>query len=195
VDEAPILQVKIGDFGTSKRIALFNPGTCLMTTAGTLGYMAPEVDDTLVPKTNSVDVWSLGCILYRMVAGSPLFNSRWELYKYAITASSPPLAIKNKGFSLPCQDFLRNVLQPSPENRPSAEGCLNTAWIINKAPGSAHSIGRGLYTRLSKVQLRAPNIDSLSDMIANLAADNAPSRSPSSGDISDWGEIFRGRWL
>ena len=40
--------------------------------------MAPEVHDTAQPKTNRVDIWSLGCILYRMVAGSPLFKDLEE---------------------------------------------------------------------------------------------------------------------
>jgi len=155
--------------------------------------MAPEADDALVTKTNSVDVWSLGCILYRMVAGSPLFKSRREVFMYAVVALSPPLVVRKKGLSMACEEFLREVLQPSPGDRPSAEGCLNTAWIINKTPGSAHSIGKGLYTRLSEIKLRAPNIDSLSDMIDNRVADSAPSGSSSTGDTIDWGVEFRGR--
>jgi len=159
--------------------------------------MAPEADDALVTKTNSVDVWSLGCILYRMVAGSPLFESRREVFMYAVVALSPPLVVRKKGLSMACEEFLREVLQPSPGDRPSAEGCLNTAWIINKAPGSAHSIGRGLYTRLSEIKLRAPNIDTFSEMVADRAADSAHIRSSSAGDTRDWGVKFGGRrlWL
>ena len=129
-----------------------------------------------------------------MVAGSPLFNSRRDVFMYAEVALSPPLAVRKEGLSIACEEFLRKVLQPSPENRPSAEGCLNTAWITtNKAPGSAHTIGRGLYTRLSEIKLKAPNIDSLSDMIGNRVVDSAPSRSSSPGDASDWGVGSGGR--
>jgi len=64
--------------------------------AGTPSYMAPEVDDTSIPNTNKVDIWSLGCILYRMITGSPLFNDRRDVLRYAKRASSPPLVVKNR---------------------------------------------------------------------------------------------------
>ena len=134
--------------------------------------MAPEMDDTAALKTNKVDIWSLGCILYRMVAGNPLFHSRRELWRYADSASSPPQAIRNRGISVACEDFLGDVLQPSPEDRPSAEDCLTKPWITKKASGSEHSIGSDLYNRLVKIKRSAPDIDTFSDMAALRAADN-----------------------
>ena len=146
--------------------------------------MAPEVEDTSNPKTNRVDIWSLGCILYRMIAGSPLFNTRREVWRYADSASSPPQAIRNRGISVACEDFLRDVLQPSPEDRPSAEDCLTKPWITNKASGSEYSIGSDLYSRLVKIQRSAPDIDTFSDMAALRAADNTPARSFTIGATS-----------
>ena len=113
--------------------------------------MAPEVHDTSQPKTNRVDIWSLGCVLYRMFAGNLLFKDAFEVMRYALTASSSPLALGNIGFSTPCVSFLRDILQPIPEDRPSAEDCQKKAWIINEVPGSEYSIGKDLYTRLSKI--------------------------------------------
>ena len=142
--------------------------------------MAPEMDDTEILKTNAVDIWSLGCILYRMVAGSAPFRSRVKVYQYAITGIFPPEAVKNRGFSVPCEDFLRDVLQPSPGLRPSAEACLRTAWIMSKAPVSEYSIGRDLYSRLSKIQHAAPRLEPLSGAAVNLAVGvySAPGRPP-----------------
>ncbi|PUU73944.1 kinase-like domain-containing protein [Tuber borchii] len=160
-----VLRVKIGDFGTSKHIPLSNASTYLKTTTGTQGYMAPEMDDTSIPKTNRVDIWSLGCILYRMFAGSPLFPTRLGFYRYVMAASSPPLEVKNLDFSVSCVSFLGDVLQPEPGDRPSAEDCLKKAWIMNKTPGSEYSIGRDLYATLSEIKLGAPNVHSFSDIV------------------------------
>ena len=135
--------------------------------------MAPEVHDTSQPKTNKVDIWSLGCVLYRMLAGSLLFNDAFEVLKYALTASSSPLALDNIGFSIPCASFLRDILQPIPENRPSAEDCQKKAWIMNEVPVLEYSIGQDLYTKLSKINHQAPDVHSFASMIANRAVDSS----------------------
>ena len=135
--------------------------------------MAPEVHDTSKPKTNRVDIWSLGCVLYRMFTGNLLFKDSFEVMRYALTASSSPLALENIGFSTPCVSFLCDVLQPIPEDRPSAEDCLKRAWIMNEVPGPEYSIGKDLYTRLSLINQQAPNVDSFPDMAANRAADSS----------------------
>ena len=102
--------------------------------------MAPEVHDTSKSKTNRVDTWSLGCVLYRMFAGNLLFNDPVEVWKYALTASSSPLVLDNIGFSAPCVSFLRDILQPIPEYRPSAEDCQKKAWIMSEVSGLEYSI-------------------------------------------------------
>ncbi|KAG0638136.1 kinase-like domain-containing protein [Tuber brumale] len=171
------LRVKIGDFGTSKRIPPTNSATYLKTTAGTEGYMAPEMEDTDKNKTNRVDIWSLGCILYRMVAGNPLFEGRRDIWRYAMKACSPPPAVQNLGLSVPCLDFLRDVLQPDPAKRPSAEACLKLPWITSKGPGSGDTIGRDLHNRLCKIQVSAHDVDSFSDAAANWSPGNTLTRS------------------
>jgi len=94
-----------------------------------------------------------------MFAGSLLFRSRQYVWRYAFSASTPPQAVKDKGFSGACVDFLGDVLQPESQNRPSAEDCLKKAWIMSKAPGSEYSIGRDLYQRLFSIQVGAPDIN------------------------------------
>ena len=135
--------------------------------------MAPEMHDTSQLKTNRVDIWSLGCVLYRMFTGDLLFNDPFKVLKYALTASSSPLALDDIGFSIPCASFLHDILQPIPEDRPSAEDCLKNAWIVNEVLAPEYSIGKDLYTRLSKINQRAPNVDSFPYLVANQAADSS----------------------
>ena len=133
--------------------------------------MAPEMDDIEIVKTNRVDIWSLGCVLYRMFAGSSLFPTRRRLYKYVFAASSLPPEVENAGFSVSCVSFLGDVLQPEPEDRPSAEDCLNKTWITNKASGPEYSIGRDLYSRLSEIERAAPRLEPLADAVVDLAVE------------------------
>ncbi|PUU77069.1 kinase-like domain-containing protein [Tuber borchii] len=171
-NQTNVLRVKIGDFGTSKRIPPSNASTYLKTTTGTQSYMAPEAHDTSKPKTNRVDIWSLGCVLYRMLAGNLLFNDPVEVWKYALTASSLP-ALDNIGLSIPCVSFLYEVLQPIPEDRPSAEDCLEKAWIMGEVPELEYSIGKDLYTRLAKISHRAPNVHSFLDIVASQPVESS----------------------
>ena len=133
--------------------------------------MAPEAHDTSKPKTNKVEIWSLGCILYRMFAGSLLFKDPVETWKYAMAETSTLLGVENIGLSDPCVCFLCDVLQPSPEDRPSAEACLEKAWTADKVTGSC-AIGRDLYMRLCKIHMAAPDLHSLSYMVTNQAVDS-----------------------
>lgn len=102
--------------------------------------------------------------MYRMVAGEPLFKDPFEVMMYSITTSPPP-AVEKVGLSAHCVSFLRDVLQPHPRDRPSAEDCLKKAWIMNKTPGLEYSIGRSLYATLSKINLGAPDVHSFSDIV------------------------------
>ena len=67
------MEVKIGDFGLATEVG--HDGERKKTLCGTPNYIAPEV---LGKEGHSyeVDVWSLGCILYTLLAGKPPFESQ-----------------------------------------------------------------------------------------------------------------------
>src|ERR1700712_5330795 len=78
--------VKLGDFGVSKQIQ--NPATTTFhTQVSTPLYGAPEVlgldsNSETSEYTNSVDIWSLGCVIYELLVGTKLFISEFQLYRY-----------------------------------------------------------------------------------------------------------------
>lgn len=59
----------------------------MITGRGTPRYTAPEIlkardrDAKSVSYNNKVDMWSLGCVLYKMIRGSNLFSSDEEVKK------------------------------------------------------------------------------------------------------------------
>ena len=108
-----------------------------------------------------------------MLAGDLLFNDPVQVWKYVMSASTLPQALDNIGLSIPCMSFLHDILQPIPEDRPSAEDCLKKAWIMSKVPELEYSIGQDLYTRLSLISHQAPNVHSFPDIVAKRAVESS----------------------
>ncbi|KAG0643276.1 kinase-like domain-containing protein, partial [Tuber brumale] len=128
--------VKLGDFGISKRI-LAQDATTLHTQVSTQGYGAPEVlgldsNSETSDYTNSVDIWSLGCVVYELLVGTRLFVSEGQVFRYYI-GKFPFPEDKIKALSPPIDDigvsFLESMLATQPEDRPTAASALRHAWL------------------------------------------------------------------
>ena len=63
--------IKIGDFGFAKTLS----GNLCESKLGTPLYMAPELLNG-GKYDSKADVWSLGCIIYELIEGEPLYNAR-----------------------------------------------------------------------------------------------------------------------
>ena len=85
-------ELKLGDFNVSK---VLHRGM-LHTQTGTPYYASPEVWQDK-PYDQKSDIWSLGCVLYEMIAKRAPFksNSMKELYKKVIQAKYTPLKPQN----------------------------------------------------------------------------------------------------
>ena len=131
------VRVKLGDFGISKRI-LPQDTTTFHTQVSTQIYGAPEVlglnstSETSV-YTNVVDIWSSGCVLYELLAGTHLFTS-WEQVSRYYHGNLPFPEDKQKELSPPTDDagisLLKSMLSIQPEDRPTAEDALGNAWLV-----------------------------------------------------------------
>jgi len=131
------VRVKLGDFGISKRIQP-EAVTTFNTQVATQIYGAPEVlgldssSETSV-YTNSVDIWSLGCVIYELLAGTRLFASETQVSRYFFGISPFP-EDKLKALPTPTDDvgiaLLKSMLEIQPEDRPTVADALGNAWLM-----------------------------------------------------------------
>ncbi|KAG0643263.1 kinase-like domain-containing protein [Tuber brumale] len=129
--------VKLGDFGISKRI-LAQDTTTFHTQVSTQVYSAPEVlgldsNSETSDYTNSVDIWSFGCVVYELLVGTRLFVSEGQLSRYYF-GKFPFPKDKLKALSPPTDDigisFLESMLVIQPEDRPTAASALRHEWLV-----------------------------------------------------------------
>ncbi|EFN89665.1 Serine/threonine-protein kinase polo [Harpegnathos saltator] len=108
------LQVKIGDFGLATRLE--HDGERKKTVCGTPNYIAPEVL-TKVGHSYEADVWSIGCIMYTLLAGKPPFETSSLRETYArikqVQYKTPT------HISKPAMNMVARMLQLNPSKRPS----------------------------------------------------------------------------
>ena len=128
--------IKLGDFGVSKRI-LAQATTTFHTQVSTPVYSAPEVlrldsNSETSEYTNSVDIWSLGCVIYELLMAAKLFTSEGQVSRYYF-GKWPFLENTLKGLSPPTDDLgislLKSMLIIQPEDRPTAAGALGHGWL------------------------------------------------------------------
>lgn len=90
-------------------------------------FKAPEVDSEFV-HDKSVDLWSLGAIMYMMLTGLPPFRGTgMELIEMKHTGA---VDFEFVPVSMYAEDLVRNLLQVQPEMRYTIDDVLNDRWII-----------------------------------------------------------------
>jgi len=134
VSISPEWWVKIGDFGIAKRVG--NKETALRTQTGTPLFQAPEIMDYLEDDSesseysNAVNIWSLGCVTYNMLAGKVPFSGRSAIHKFARGALPFPTdELAEKSASTEVIDFLKTVIVSAPIDRLTAETALESSWV------------------------------------------------------------------
>lgn len=146
------LIAKLGDFNVSK---VAKRGLC-MTQTGTPYYASPEVWRDM-PYDAKSDMWSLGCVLYEMVALRPPFRAEdMEGLYHKVVRGQYPRIPAHYGQDL--ADVIAALLQVHPRNRPSVEQLLQMPQMMR------HSIGLREETRpagdlLSTIKLPKNAID------------------------------------
>ena len=113
--------------------------TTFHTQVSTPLYGAPEVlgldsSSETSDYTNSVDIWSLGCVIFELLVGRRLFVSVGQVSRYFFKKWPFP-EDELKRLSLPTDDIgislLKSMLQIHPERRPTAADALSHPWLEN----------------------------------------------------------------
>uniref|UniRef100_A0A8D2LQ93 Mitogen-activated protein kinase kinase kinase 3 n=1 Tax=Varanus komodoensis TaxID=61221 RepID=A0A8D2LQ93_VARKO len=115
--------VKLGDFGASKRLqTICMSGTSIRSVTGTPYWMSPEVISG-EGYGRKADVWSLACTVVEMLTEKPPwaeYEAMAAIFKIATQPTNPLLP---SHISEPCRDFLRQIFVEA-RQRPSAEELL-----------------------------------------------------------------------
>ncbi|KAM7216897.1 putative serine/threonine-protein kinase [Rhypophila decipiens] len=139
----PSWQVKIADFGISKRAV--QGGTQLRTMNGTMGYQAPEVlgllpddsaaDSQAMQYTVSVDIWAVGVIALELLVKRRIFPRMGDLG--AFFYGRRPLDLsreEGEELTLECCTFVKSLLEPDSALRPTAAAVLAHPWLKQAVP-------------------------------------------------------------
>jgi serine/threonine-protein kinase len=127
LDEQRPFGVKILDFGIAKlasenvaNTSFTRPGSLL----GTPTYMAPEQCRGISGIDHRVDIYSLGCILFEMLAGRKVFEMEGagDLLAAHIHLQPPRLADHAKGVPGVFDDLVTRMLAKNPDDRPQTMG-------------------------------------------------------------------------
>jgi len=125
--------IRISDFGLSK---VFNQATMMQTCCGSPEYVAPEIL-MCVSYDQSVDMWSIGIIIYILLTGCfPFWSENVQtLYQKIMNGAYrwPTKPVVSDS----AKDLVRRLLEKDPKKRMTAAECLEHPWIIGVGAPSA----------------------------------------------------------
>ncbi|CAI7901484.1 unnamed protein product [Closterium sp. NIES-54] len=123
----PSIHVKLADFGQA---IMLSPGQKAVGLAGSSFYMAPEVVCGRA-YDSSADLWSLGVLLYVLLAGYvPFYGSDLPQVFLSICANEPDMTAEPwSKISPEAKHLVRCLLSVDPTSRPSAPHLLSHPWL------------------------------------------------------------------
>ena len=130
------------DFGIAR---VTRPGQTITRTGvalGTPGYMAPEQARGQRRIDGRADLFSLGCVLFRCLAGAPPFTGDpLSAMLKAVMDPAPRVSSRRPDIPPALEDLIQALLAKSPAERPGDAGAVEAALgaIAGGAPPAAHT--------------------------------------------------------
>jgi len=127
--------IKLSDFGLSR---IMGSSSNMKTMCGTPSYVAPEVltegGGSASKKGYGLacDLWSLGVILFIMLAGYPPFHEEGRTQPLLEQITSAAFDFPDhtwKNISIEAKEFITSLLSVDPLARPTANEALNHPWM------------------------------------------------------------------
>lgn len=169
---------KLCDFGFARNMSR---GTHVLTSIkGTPLYMAPELIDEQ-PYDYTADLWSLGCIIYEMLMGTPPFSTNSILHLIRLITYEqiqwPTFHSEN------CISFLKGLLQKNPSKRITWDEILNHPFV------KGHIILSNISSSMALTKPMTPNTLCLKeqqrkDSIRNQKAKASSSKSNENREVT-----------
>jgi serine/threonine protein kinase len=129
--------VYLTDFGLAKRAETAAGLTAGDQMLGTVDYVAPEQIEGSEPDARS-DVYSLGCVLYEMLAGeAPFAAHKGGMAKMwaAVNADPQPMNERRQDVPPALEQVMRRAMSKSPDDRPTAaEFCRAVLAAVGEQP-------------------------------------------------------------
>lgn len=176
---------KLSDFGLGAMREEGQDLSAMTTVCGTPNYAAPEVINKVPYNGYAADIWSLGVVLYVILAGCLPFDEENLVQLFEkVTAGefTMPMWLSDES-----QEILQSMLQVDPSKRPTAKELLGHAWMrgsVDLTSGMAFerfpSAGVPGETMLTENSVMAKASTSLQDL--KKYASHMSDRSVSSSD-------------
>mmetsp|Transcript_54194 Transcript_54194/g.158231 ORF Transcript_54194/g.158231 Transcript_54194/m.158231 type:complete len:546 (-) Transcript_54194:196-1833(-) len=137
--------LKLIDFGFSK---MWDPNIRMHVSCGTLAYVAPEVLERSY--TSQCDMWSLGVIVFILLAGyMPFAGGNQQVQSRKIAEGNYTLRPERwNSVSKDATDFTKALLQVDPAKRLTAQTALEHPWIARRDVNAKADVDQGVIDAL-----------------------------------------------